>query len=655
METATEGNTPTNRIIWLGVLFGLVLFSFIVRLWALQVADWGAYAERAQRTRTTTVYGPAPRGLVFDRNGVVLIDNQYVWHVELIPKQLPSSPEVLEKVSTVLAGILRNRSAAELREDLEKARSQRLQTQVLPGTQDIPFEVVAHIEEHAHELPGIRIGETAQRAYPHGTLAAHALGYARSITADQFATYRYFRYPDDAIGAPATTRPDGIDPQPVYRSDSIVGQTGVERLCELDTDTAPPVPILQGKMSRIVYEVDVRNNPTRVIFEEQATPGASVYLTLDVGVQRISEEALAHAVRTTTGLDGAVVCVDLATGGVIALASYPSYEPAGYVRGWTQQEYQKLMNDERKPLFNKAIGGGYAPASAFKMVSATALLEKTDISLNKTYNCAGIVHVGDDRKPYQCWKRPHTGGHGPIGFYQSIAQSCDVYFYELVLKEGLSSTDIGDYARLFGFGELSGLGLTGELPGLVPGPEWKAGRSGEGWWTGDSLNMVIGQGFLQSNPLQVAMATGVVATDGDLIQPQLVRKIAWPRQMGRPDSLVRKKIKRHLNLKPETLARVRHGMRIAVIGEQGTAKLFQQCAFTVAAKTGSAEHKKGQTTHAWMTAFAPYENPRFVVTAIVTEGGYGSETAGPVVKKVLEAAMAASAREIQPAESPHAH
>lgn len=641
METSIEGSSPTTRLIWLGAFFGLVLFSFIARLWALQVADWGAYAERAQRTRMTTVYKAAPRGLVFDRNGEVLIDNQYVWHIELVPNQLPSDQEQLEREIAILAGILGNRSAAELRGHFEKTRSQRLQTQVLPGSEDIPFEVVAHVEERKHELPGVRIGETARRAYPNGTLAAHALGYARAISAEQYATYKYFRYPEGPTNQ-TSARPEGIGLQPVYRSDSIVGQEGVERLCELDTDSAPAVPILQGKMGRTVYEVDVHNNPTRVIYEEEPVPGASVYLTLDTSVQRVCEEALARAVQTTTGVDGAAVCVDLATGGVLALASYPPYDPGGYVRGWTDQEYQGLMNSKRKPLFNKALGGAYAPASTFKMVSATAALETTDISLEKTYNCTGVVYAGDDRKPYQCWKRPHEGGHGPMNFYQGIAHSCDVYFYQLVLKEGLSSTVIGDYAKLFGFGELTGLGLTSEHPGLVPSPEWKAERKGEGWWTGDSLNMVIGQGFLQANPLQVAMATGVVATDGDLLQPQLVRKIAWPAHTGRPDRLIHKRMRRHLELKPETLERVRRGMRLAVTASDGTAKLFQGCPFTVAAKTGSAEHDKRLRTHAWITAFAPYEKPRFVAVAIIAEGGYGSETAGPVVKQVLEAAMAAS-------------
>lgn len=642
METSIEGSAPTTRLIWLGAFFGLVLLGFVVRLWALQVAAWGAYAERAQKTRMTTVYKAAPRGLVFDCNGDVLIDNEYVWHIELVPNELPTDQEQLETEIAILSGILGDTSAAELRKHFENTRSQRLQTQVLPGSTDIPFEVVAHVEERQHELPGVRIGETAQRKYPNQTLATHVLGYARAITAEQYSTYKYFRYPDDAVGQ-ASTRPDGISPQPVYRSDSIVGQEGVERLCELDTDLAPPVPILQGRMGRTVYEVDVHNNPTRVIYEEEPAPGASVYLTLDVSVQRACEEALARAVQTTTGVDGAAVCVDLETGGVIALASYPPYDPGGYVRGWTAEEYKALMGSKQKPLFNKAIGGAYAPASTFKMVSATAALETTELDIKKSYTCTGIIHEGDEGQSFKCWKRPHEGGHGPMNFYQAIAHSCDVYFYELVRKEGLSAGDIGDYAKLFGFGELTGLGLTSEYPGLVPSPEWKQeNRGGEGWWTGDSLNMVIGQGFLQATPLQVALATGVVATDGDLLQPQLVRKIVWPHHTGRPDRLIVQKVRRHLKLKPDTLARVRHGMLLAVNSHDGTAKLFQGCPFTVAAKTGSAEHDKRLRTHAWMTAFAPYEKPRFVATAIITQGGYGSETAGPVVKRTLEAAMAAA-------------
>lgn len=630
------------RIMGLGVFFGLALLALLVRLWTLQVANWVPYAKQAQKNRLTEVFGPAPRGLIVDCNGEVLVDNRYAWHVEVVPKDLPGREDDLEKEVAILAGILGGTSAAELRRHFGKIKSTQMQAVPLPGGENASFKVVAQVEERAPELPGVRIAECAHRHYPHGSLAAHLLGYARSLSSippDRTATYKALPYPDDVLSDPSRPpKPEGIEGMPIYGNDSIVGQTGVEELCELDTNTAPAVPILQGRRSRTVYEVDRLNSPVRLVYHEPAAPGATVYLTIDVRVQQAAEAALANAIKTTTGKTGAAVCLDLQTGGVVAMASYPTFDPNGWVRGWSPEEFKALNDNPRKPLFNKAIGGQYAPASTFKMVSATAALETTSVSTTTTYLCKGIIHEGTKHQPFKCWQRK---GHGRLDFYQAIAESCDVYFYELVRKSGLTSSAIANYARQFGLGEPTGLGLTGSACGLVPTKEYKRSKTSEDWRSGDTLNMVIGQGYLSATPLQVAVATAVVATDGDVIQPSVVRKIAWPHDMHRPPTTFERKVRRHLQLKPGTLATVRAGMRRAVTDRNGTAHLLDALPFSCAAKTGSAEHDKRLPTHAWITAFAPSTKPRFVATVLVSEGGYGSSTAGPVARDILAAAMAA--------------
>ncbi len=634
-----DRSTANTRIAALGIVSGLVLLSFVIRLWMLQVADWGTYAQQAQKNRTTEVYGPAPRGLILDCSGEVLVDNRYVWSVEVTPKDLPARDDELDKEAAILAGILGKSSAPELREHLVRIRSQRMQAVGLPGGENVPFAVVAHTEERTAELPGVHIAQTARRHYPHGSLAAHVLGYARGITEEQYAAFQYLCYPDQGPGGDdQPPRPNAVNPMPMYGKDSLFGQTGVERFCEMDTNTAPPVPILHGRRSRTVYEVDARNNPVRVVYEEPASPGATVYLTLDMGVQKAAEEALAHAIRSTTGKTGGAVCLDLQTGGIVAMASYPTFDPSGWVRGWTPTEFRVLNDDPRKPLLNKVIGGQYPPASTFKMVSATAALETTRVKTGTTHVCTGVIHEGTQHQPFKCWERK---GHGRIDLYTAIAQSCDVYFYELVRKQGLTSQAIAEYARQFGFGELPGIGLTGAACGLVPTKEYKLSKAGDNWRTGDTLNMVIGQGYLSATPLQVAVATAVVAADGDVIEPQLVRKIAWPDHMRRPPSLTERKVRRHMQLKSNTLSIVRRGMRLGVLTKHGTGHILDSLPFSCAAKTGSAEHRDDRPPHAWMTAFAPYDKPRFVVTVLVSEGGYGSSTAGPVVASILKAAMAA--------------
>jgi penicillin-binding protein 2 len=228
--------------------------------------------------------------------------------------------------------------------------------------------------------------------------------------------------------------------------------------------------------------------------------------------------------------------------------------------------------------------------------------------------------------------------HGRLDFLNAIAYSCDVYFYELVRKRGLSSRILSEYAHRFGLGQRTGTGLPGEIPGLVPNPDYKKEEMGQDWRTGDTLNMVIGQGFLTATVMQVAQYTGVVATDGDVIEPNMVRKIAWPEDMHREPTLMKRRVRRHLDL-PEELKQAQKGMRLAVTAEDGTAAILRQLPTSAAGKTGSAQHLRGRPTHAWFTAYAPYENPRFVCTALVTEGGWGSQTAGPIVVSILKAAL----------------
>jgi len=627
------------RLKTFGLLISALLAALTVRLWLLQLTQWVAYTGQALENRTSIVTTSAPRGLIYDREGRVLAENRPTWSVMITPAELPEAGEDREKLITRFASILRDRdvSTAQVREAIDRICAQAAVRPMPLGdfAEDVPFEIVAQIEEQRLDLPGVTIAEQFKRFYPYGDLASHVIGYARPITAEQYERWRDLRYPQ-----PDTEPEDtlGIEPwrnDPVYVPDSIFGQAGIEAAFELDETVDPPLPVLQGRRGMRVWEVDVYNRPLRLIREER-TPqqGAGVYLTLDLDIQRVAEEALAQAVGAKH--TGAVVLMDVRTGEILAMASKPSIDPNRWVAGFSRDEYQRLADDERHPFYNKAIQGTYPPGSIFKMITALAALETTELKPEQRFECKGIIHEGAAHQPFRCWRR---SGHGWLNLWEAIAQSCDVYFYELVRKVGTTSDAIAQYARMFGLGESTNCGLPGEADGLVPDREWKADVRDEDWYTGDTLQMAIGQSFLRVTPLQMAVMTAAIANGGSVIQPRIVRKIEWPDYLGRAPTLFKTRVVRRLDVSPEHLKIVQQGMRRAIVSEHGTAHHLARSGLPLAGKTGSAQHRLDRPTHAWFVCYGPYDNPRFACSVLVTEGGHGSEVAAPVALSVMKAAL----------------
>ncbi|NLO07783.1 MAG: penicillin-binding protein 2 [candidate division WS1 bacterium] len=630
------------RIKTFGLFVGVLLVMLTGRLWLLQLTHWVDYRGQALQNRTSIVSTPAPRGLIYDREGRVLAENRPNWSIVITPAELPTEPEKREDVIKRLASILRERgvSTADVRDAIAEACKAASVTPTPLGkfAEDLSLSAVAQIEERRFELPGVGVAEQFKRHYPYDDLASHVLGYARAITGEQYEQWRHLQYPGSD-----EQRPDelGIEPwqnDPVYGNSSIFGQSGIEAAYELDEAGATPVPVLQGRRGMRIWEVDVHNRPLRLIREERVPQqGAGVYLTLDLDLQRVAEEALAEAVGNTR--TGAAVLMDVRTGGVLVMASKPSIDPNRWVAGFSSGEYQKLAEDPRHPFYNKAISGTYPPGSIFKMVSVLAALETTDVRPESRFVCSGQIRLGSPTRPYyhKCWKN-HGGA---LNMWEGIAQSCDVYFYELVRKAGTSSDAIAKYARLFGMGTSTNCGLPGEADGIVPDRDWKAENrpNDPDWYTGDTLQYVIGQSFLKVTPLQMAVVTAAVANGGTVISPRLVRKIDWPEYLGRGPTLYRAQVVREVEVDPDNLRIAQEGMRRAVTDPQGTARTMADLDFTSAAKTGSAQFELGRKTHAWFACYAPYENPRYACVVLVTEAGHGSEVAGPVAKKIMAAAM----------------
>ena len=634
-----------HRIRVLLLLTGVAICAIAVRLWILQLTQWDRYAREAAGNRTKIVWEPAPRGLVLDRAGRLLIGNRSRWDVEVVPAEFPrKDTATVERIVRRLAEIL-TVPTPQVRESLEQSlKEQALEAVTLKDIgEDVPFKVVAQVEARKWEMPGIRIGNHVQRFYPRRSLAAHTLGYARAISAEQYADRKDLLYPaTDSAQTPPPPLTDNI-----YDPTSLLGQTGVEALCEDYQVGELTLPLLQGRRGYRLYEVNAGGDPTgSPLADRPACPGATVYLTLDSLLQPTAEEALDEV--ASSGRAGAAVLVDVNSGELLVLASRPNYDPNKWVKRFTPEEWKALQNDPRDPLLDHATSGCYPPGSVFKLVSATAALSTTNLSTSDHFYCAGVIHQGRDRTPFRCWQR--SPGHGSVGFYRGLAESCDVYFYSLVTNRGLSSDSLATYARAFGLGNTTGLGLAGERAGFVPDPRWKRDRRQEPWYTGDTLHMVIGQGYLTTTPLQMALVTAAVANGGFLLKPRLIRRIQWPDWLGYGNQVFTQPEGHRVEVegKPiedQVLAEVRRGMRQAVESDLGTAKGLRGLGVSVAGKTGSAQHRLDRPTHAWFVCFAPADKPRYACAVFVAEGGHGSSAAAPIARKILAAAFGVSGTE----------
>ncbi|MGE5532333.1 MAG: penicillin-binding protein 2, partial [Bacteroidota bacterium] len=612
------------------IIILVCLLILVGRLWMLQLTGWVVYARAAAEGNSTSVtYSPAPRGIIFDRSGRVLAKNRPVWNVSISPAGFPHDEDQAEKLIGRLAGILKTPSP-KLRAQIKALCAHKGQEALVLEDigEDVPFEIVAQIEEQA--MPGVGIIESAIRSYPYGSLAAHVLGYARGINDKQFQQVEALDYP---VLKPSVAQTEEAELEdPLYSRDSVYGQSGIEKQYEIKLDIAPPLPILSGRRGRTIHEVDSALTPVRLIQQRPPVLGASVYLTLDVKAQQAAEDGLRAALYGHPNRTGAAVAVDVTDGSVLAMASLPGFNPNDWVKRIPAAQWKRMMDDPRTPLQNKATCGLYPPASTFKLISASAALDTLKLRPDKRFVCGGYIKEGPQR--FDCWQH---SGHGSLGLRGGLAESCDVYFYQTVRMAGVTSDDLSQYAREFGLGEETGLDLPEEVAGLVPDREWKQKTQHQPWWNGDSLNMVIGQGYTQATPLQMALVCATVANGGSLLEPHLLKRIVWPEHLGLPPQDIGRKVRRQVKVRPETLQMVREGMRLAVTGQGGTAGAVRSFPLPVAAKTGSAEHRKGRPAHAWFVAFAPYDKPKYAIAVFVSEGEHGGTTAGPVARRILDA------------------
>lgn len=578
----------------------LLLSALAGRMYYLQVIEAPRYATLAEENRINLRLLPPPRGRILDRHGRVLAGNEQTYRVTIVAEQARNVDAILGTLGTLL-----DISATDRERILREIRRRR---SFVPVTilENLDWEAVARIEVNAPALPGVAIDEGQNRHYPYGEEFAHVLGYVAAVSES------------DLTGEPLLQLPG-------FR----IGKAGIEKTHDL---------ALRGSGGRSEVEVNAYGRVIRELSRKEGQPGADLVTTLDLDLQRLANARL-------QGESGAIVAMDIHGGGVLALASSPSYDPGSFVRGLKAEEWRALIDNPRAPLSNKAIAGQYAPGSTFKMVVALAGLEKGVISPATPLFCSGSVRLGDSR--FHCWKR---GGHGRVSLHEGIVRSCDVYFYEVARRVGVDA--IAEMASRLGLGAALGLDLPGERGGVVPTREWKRAQMGQPWHQGETLITGIGQGYVLSTPLQLAVMTARLASGGYRVTPALVRK-------ARPPGATAADLFPALGIAEADLRAVLNAMVGVVNAGNGTARAsaIHEAGFEMAGKTGTsqvrritaAERARGvwknedlpweRRDHALFVGYAPVHAPRYAVAVIIEHGGGGSKAAAPVARDILLAAQ----------------
>ncbi|HTN71284.1 MAG TPA: penicillin-binding protein 2 [Methylomirabilota bacterium] len=581
------------------LLYGVLIIAFLAltaRLTFLQIIQGERYTFLSENNRIRIKRIPGTRGMVFDHQGQLLVDSRPSFDLLFVPEDSEEPENTLRRLAHYLG-----RDEKELLAILEENKQRPAFDEVILG-RDVDWSTVVAVESHQLDLPGITLRTRPRRSYANGAMAAHVLGYMGEIGSKQLKLLKEQGY---AVG-------------------DEIGQFGLERRWE---------EVLRGQSGGQQVEVDALGRRVRVLHEVPDVPGYTVNLTLDRELQETAFEAL-------NGKEGTIVALDVQNGAILAMVSTPAFDPNVFARGIKAEEWRGLIQDRLRPLSNRAIQGQYPPGSTFKIIMAIAGLEEGVLQPEARIFDPGYYNFGN--RAFRDWKK---GGHGYVDLHRAIVESCDVYFYQLGPRIGIDR--IAKWARAFGLGEKSGLGLDDERSGLVPDSEWKRKKYRQPWYPGETVSIGIGQGYLTVTPLQLANMMAAIANGGTLYRPRLVAKVesvdgATVREYG-PEKI------RTIAIKPETLERIRNALADVVKAPGGTGGAARSSLVEIAGKTGTAQvvEMKGayvkteQLTyfnrdHAWFVSYAPVENPRIAVVVLVEHGGHGGDAAAPLAKKVIE-------------------
>lgn len=607
-DAARESQLLRVRTLIAAAGIAAMSLALLLRLAHLQVMEHEHFATLSEDNRVKIVPVAPTRGLIFDRNGVVLAENVATFSLELVPEAVDDLPATLDALAQLVEVT-----------EADRQRFQRLlrsssRFERVPVRLRLSEEEVARFSVDRHRFPGVDVEARLSRHYPLGALTAHVVGYVGRINEEELRRLNVAE----------------------YRGTTHVGKTGIEQAYEES---------LHGRVGYQHVEINAQGRVLRVLERRDPVPGDNLMLHLDVGLQQQSVRALGEE-------RGSVVAIDPLTGGVLAMVSLPDFDPNAFVDGIDARSYRELLRSQGRPLFNRALNGQYPPGSTIKPFFALAALELGLDKARQKVWCPGWFSLPGKEHRYRDWKRT---GHGHVDIDEAIVQSCDVYFYELALDMGIDR--MHEFMGRFGFGARTGIDLRGESAGLNPSRGWKRANKQQPWYPGETLITGIGQGFSLATPLQLAHGTATLAMRGLKLSPRIVMH----RERRAPAPGAGKDVDAPaVHVAPQNPAnwhKVVASMEAVVHGARGTARRISLGAgYRMAGKTGTAqvfsigqEEKyneenvaKALRDHALFVAFAPVDRPRIAVSVLVENGGSGSRTAAPIARTVMDHFMHSS-------------
>lgn len=574
-----------TRLVFVGILIGILTAILIIRLIYLQIDKNKLYTALSEKNQLSVLPIEPRRGLIYDRNGILIADNIPIFNLSITPEKIFNMEKTIKNLQLYID------ITEEDKKRFYQQVEQRRRFDKIPLRYKLTEEEVARFYVNQYQFPGVSVETQFIRSYPFSELDVDVLGYVGRINRYD---YRYLHDPN-------------------YLATQYVGKIGIEKNYE---------DILHGAAGYQQVETDVNGRIVRTVKHHSATPGANLYLTIDNHLQKAAHEALLP-------YRGAVVAINPNNGEVLVLASNPHYDPNLFVQGMSQEKYQELQNDKQQPLFNRALRGQYAMASTIKPFLALGALELGITTAEHKINDTGIFKLNNSQHKYRDWKR---GGHGWVDLSRAIMVSCNTYFYELALHLGINN--MNKILRQFGFGSASGIDVNEELPGLIPTPEWKLGYHGKRWYVGDTVLSGIGQGFILTTPLQLAVATTGIANQGIIYKPHLLKQIETNETSSDPETLS------EITIQPENWKIVIDAMKNVIGNPSGTGFRFGRTKYTIAGKTGTAQlERKSENAevrhkdNSIFIAFAPIENPKIAIAVVVES----SPDAPRVARQVLDA------------------
>jgi penicillin-binding protein 2 len=566
-----------------------VLLIFLIlgaRLWQLQIIQGSDYALRAERNRVRTIDLVAPRGTIADRYNVPLVENRPSFDVLLYRESMKDQAATIRFLEEKLAI-----KPEDIEARLRRSRGLGLYHPIVVK-EDASMGDISIIEAHRRDYPEIQLGPEPRRLYHYGKLAAHLLGYVGEISEEELAT----------------------DMFPGSTSGSLVGQSGVERMYN---------QLLVGKDGERQVLVDSRGREAGILSETDPVIGGEIQLTLDLDLQLVAEKALENKV-------GAIVAMDPRNGEILVMASSPSFDPNAFSTRISESDWNELINNPDNPMQNRAIQNSYSPGSIFKLIVAEAGLEEGLLDDDPAVTCRGSETFYG--RTFHCWEKK---GHGIVHLKQAIQKSCNIFFYELGRRLGI--TKIAQHAHALGLGERTGVDLPGERSGVIPSPEWKMQTRKSKWYAGETISVAIGQGAVSTTPLQILRAVGAIATGGLLTTPHVLLRAE--------NGYERKWRVRRVPIGEDHARRIREGMW-ASVNDWGTGHNAAIPGLDICGKTGtvqvvSSENKQllqdDIEDHSWFAGFGSKNNPEIAVVVFIEHGGKGGVAAAPIAKQIFSA------------------